>query len=185
MKRLIPGIIVVVSLVIYAAVSSFTDGSGTSPQRDAGQQALAQVEEGIQNGNLAPDFSLETLSGEKTNLSDYRGKVVFLNFWATWCPPCKAEMPHMQDFYEENSEEVEIVAVNLTSNDSVDSVEEFVKEYDVTFPVLLDVEGEQAEKFATITIPTTYIIDRNGIIKQRLVGPMSKDKMEELVSSVQ
>ncbi|WP_377891481.1 redoxin domain-containing protein [Alkalihalobacillus sp. R86527] len=184
MKRLIPGMVVVACLAIYAVVSIFIDHPVTKPQKDTSQEVSAQVEEGIQNGNLAPDFSLETLSGDKVKLSDYRGKVVFLNFWATWCPPCKAEMPHMQDFYEENSDQVEIVAVNITSNDSVASVEEFVKQYHLTFPVLLDLEGEQSEKFATITIPTTYIIDKNGIIKQRLVGPMSKDSMEELVSSV-
>lgn len=185
MKRLIPGVVVVSCLAIYAVLSIFTNDTVAKPKNEASQEVSGQVEEGIQNGDLAPDFSLETLAGEKVNLSDYRGKVIFLNFWATWCPPCKAEMPHMQSFYDEYSDQAEILAVNITSDDSVGAVEKFRKQYNITFPILLDVEGEQSEKFATITIPTTYLIDENGIIKQRLVGPMSEDSMKELVSSVE
>lgn len=186
MKRALLGIIVVSCLVIYAAASVLTDDTAGTPEEEDSQHVSAKVEEGIKEGDLAPDFTLQTLSGEEVKLSDYRGKPVFLNFWATWCPPCKAEMPHMQEFYEENQSQAEVLAVNLTSNESsINTVEKFAEQYNITFPILLDINGEQAEKFATITIPTTYIIDKNGIIKQRKVGPMSKEGMKELVSSLQ
>jgi peroxiredoxin len=137
----------------------------------------------LREGAEAPDFELTTLQGETVKLSDYRGKQkVILNFWATWCPPCKAEMPHMQKFYEENKDKgVEILAVNLTNMDKgVEDVKTFVKEYGLTFPIPLDEEGTAGTTYQAFTIPTSYILDENGVITKKIVGPMDEKMMKEL-----
>ncbi|RJS62405.1 redoxin domain-containing protein [Bacillus sp. PK3_68] len=141
----------------------------------------------VQEGKPAPDFELTTLAGKKVKLSDYQGKKVILNFWATWCPPCKAEMPHMQNFYEENKDkDVEIVAVNLTSVDKGRSeIEGFVKEYGLTFDIPLDEKGTIGTQYQAFTIPTSYVIDSNGVITQKIIGPMDENMMADLTKSIQ
>lgn len=136
----------------------------------------------LREGAEAPDFELTTLDGKPVKLSDYRGKKVILNFWATWCPPCKAEMPHMQNFYEENKDQnVEILAVNLTNMDKGrDDIEAFVKEYGLTFPIPLDEEGNAGTTYQAFTIPTSYILDEKGIITKKIVGPMDENMMKDL-----
>lgn len=136
----------------------------------------------LREGAEAPDFELNTLDGKSVKLSDYRGKKVILNFWATWCPPCKAEMPHMQNFYVENKDKgVEILAVNLTNMDKgVDEVQNFVKEYGLTFTIPLDDEGAAGTTYQAFTIPTSYILDENGIITKKIVGPMDENMMKKL-----
>ncbi len=144
---------------------------------------LSEVEE----GKMAPDFELVTLNGETVKLSDYRGKKVILNFWATWCPPCKAEMPHMQNFYEQNKDNgIEIVAVNLTKMDKGRmKIDKFVKEYGLTFDIPLDEEGDIGMQYQAFTIPTSYIIDTNGKIASKIVGPMDEPTMENLTNKVE
>jgi peroxiredoxin len=145
-----------------------------------------KIKIGVQEGNKAPDFQLKTIDGKGMKLSDLKGKKVILNFWATWCPPCKAEMPHMQDFYEEQSKNnVEILAINLTrSEKNPGTVRQFVKDNRLTFPVLLDQEGEIGDIYQAITIPTSYVIDSKGIIRKKIIGPMDKNMMVELVKNV-
>ncbi|EGL82749.1 alkyl hydroperoxide reductase/ Thiol specific antioxidant/ Mal allergen [Caldalkalibacillus thermarum TA2.A1] len=141
---------------------------------------------GLGKGEVAPDFELVTLSGEKIALSDLRGKKVILNIWASWCPPCRAEMPDMQKFYERYQEEVEILAVNLTESEaSLENVEQFVEKYELTFPVLLDEKSEVAAMYQAFTIPTSYFIDSKGIIQQKIVGPMSYDWMKEAANAME
>ncbi|WP_391559912.1 peroxiredoxin family protein [Robertmurraya sp.] len=140
----------------------------------------------VQEGKLAPDFELTTLEGKTANLSDYKGKKVILNFWATWCPPCKAEMPHMQNFYENNKDNgIEVLTVNLTNMEkSKSDIEKFVKDYSLSFAVLLDEEGTIGMQYQAFTIPTSYIIDSNGIISKEIVGPMDEDMMISLTEGI-
>ncbi|WP_240345784.1 peroxiredoxin family protein [Parageobacillus toebii] len=142
---------------------------------------------GTNVGEVAPDFELLSIMGNKVKLSDLRGNTVILNFWATWCPPCKAEIPEMQKFYENNkNNNVEILAVNLTNSESSpDAVKNFVREKGMTFNILLDKQGEIGNLYGVITIPTSYIIDKNGIIRGKYVGPMSYETMDRFISSIQ
>lgn len=144
------------------------------------------IEIGIQEGNRAPNFQLKNLEGDEVALNDLKGKKVILNLWATWCPPCKAEMPHMQEFYQEQKgKDVEILAVNLTTAEkNPNGVGQFVKDYGLTFPVVLDTAGAVGDAYQAFTIPTSYFIDRNGIIQKRIVGPMDKGMMTELINSI-
>ena len=141
----------------------------------------------VQEGKPAPDFELATLDGDTFKLSDYKGKKVILNFWATWCPPCKAEMPHMQKFYEENSDKgIEVIAVNLTNMDNgIPDIEEFVAEYGLTFSIPLDEEGTIGMQYQAFTIPTSYILDSDGIITKKIVGPMDEEMMKNLTQDIQ
>jgi peroxiredoxin len=137
-------------------------------------------------GNPAPDFTLSTLEGEPVKLSDYKGKKVILNFWATWCPPCKAEMPHMQNFYEQNKDNgIEIVAVNLTNLDNgKNAIENFAKDNQLTFSIPLDEKGTIGMQYQAFTIPTSYIIDSTGVITKKIVGPMDESMMANLTKDI-
>ncbi len=118
----------------------------------------------------APEFSLPTLSGKSVRLSDLRGKVVLLNFWATWCVPCRTEMPAIEELYQRQKDRgLEVVAVNLDKL-STAGVEAFVKEVAVTFPVVLDPSWSTALAYRVLGLPTTYLIDRAGNVVVREVG---------------
>ncbi|WP_299090718.1 TlpA disulfide reductase family protein [uncultured Metabacillus sp.] len=142
----------------------------------------SNVKVGVTEGNAAPDFELTTLDGEKVSLSSLQGKKVILNFWATWCPPCRSEMPDMEKIHNEFNEDVVIAAVNLTSSEkNVETVESFVKELNLSFPVLLDKKGEINKQFEVLSYPTSYIIDEKGVITSKFVGAMTYDQMKDLL----
>jgi thiol-disulfide isomerase/thioredoxin len=129
-----------------------------------------------QAGFLAPGFRLAALDGQEIALDELRGKVVLVNVWATWCPPCRAEMPAMQQVYETYREEgFEILAINATAQDTLSSLRPFVGEYDLTFPILLDPKGEATRLYRVRSLPTSFFIGRDGIISEVVVGgPMDE-----------
>lgn len=136
---------------------------------------------GLRVGEKAPDFELKTLDGKTVKLSDYRGKKVILNFWATWCPPCKAEMPDIQKYYNEADDNVEILAVNI---DPQYDVKKFVRDANVTFPVLLDSKDEVNTLYKILTIPTTYFIDGEGIIRSKHLSVMTTEIIREHIKNM-
>jgi peroxiredoxin len=140
------------------------------------EDAQSGSKTGLEVGNTPPDFKLNTLSGETVKLSDYKGKKVMLNFWATWCPPCKAEMPEMQKFYETNKDKVEILAVNI---DTQNDVKGFVENAGLTFPILLDEKNEVNKDYQIVSIPTTFFINEKGVITQKFIGQMKLEDMEK------
>lgn len=190
MKKKIFGLVllaVLVAIVIGNMVNNNIDKEDSMENEQLGiDMTGVAAKEGLNKGDAAPDFELTTLAGEKVKLSDYKGKKVVLNFWATWCHPCRAEMPHMQNYYEDHAEEknVEILAVNLTYGDSVDKVEEFVADYGLTFPIPMDEEGDIGEMFEVITIPSSYIIDSSGKIQNKIQGPMDDQMLVDLLTSI-
>jgi len=117
----------------------------------------------------ATDFTLQTLDGKKVTLASYKGKLVFLSFWATWCGPCKQELPSIQALYEKlKGKGFTVVAVDLAEGGK--TVNEFVKANGMTFPVLLDTDGKVGGTYEARSIPTNYLLDRNGKILARIVG---------------
>ncbi|MBX9973732.1 peroxiredoxin [Cytobacillus firmus] len=136
---------------------------------------------GLGIGLKAPDFELKNLQGETVKLSDYRGKKVMLNFWATWCPPCKAEMPDIQKFYTQKGNEVVILAVNI---DPQADVAGFAEEMRVNFPILLDVNEKASNAYQIITIPTTFFIDEEGIIRNKYLSAMSLEIMNQYIDEM-
>ncbi len=128
-----------------------------------------------QAGFPAPDFELPTLDGGTARLSDLRGKGVILNFWATWCPPCRFEMPALQRVYQENQDRIVVVGLNLTASDDINAVRAFIQEMGLTFPIWLDVEGEVADMYNLVALPTTFFIDAQGTICEVVLGgPMAE-----------
>ncbi|SER89832.1 Peroxiredoxin [Gracilibacillus ureilyticus] len=133
---------------------------------------------GLDIGDKAPDFELQSMGGEFIQLSDFKGKKVMLNFWATWCPPCREEMPEMEQFYQNTN--IEILAINLVETEtSYQVIENFRQENELTFPVLLDNGNKAADIYRIVPIPATYLIDSNGIIQFRTYGPLTFDRMME------
>jgi len=148
------------------------------------QETLIQKDiVGLEIGNTAPDFKLATLDGGEAALSDYLGSPVMLNFWATWCPPCRAEMPDMERFYQDT--EIEVLAVNLLEAErTIDDVDQFVDEYELTFPILLDEIIEVAMIYEIQPIPTTFMIDSEGTIQFKSIGPLTYDQMIEVLDNI-
>jgi len=124
----------------------------------------------IKSGLPAPNFTFPGLDGKMVSLSDHRGKVVLLNIWATWCPPCVEEMPSIQRLYEElGGEDFEILAVSI-DNSGAKVVAPFMKKYKLSFPALLNPEGTVQTLYGTTGVPESFIIDKEGILVQKVIG---------------
>jgi peroxiredoxin len=133
-----------------------------------------------------PDFTLPTLDGGSITLSHLKGKVVLINFWTTWCPPCREEMPSLERLYRHfKYEDFTLLAVDIMENP--ETVKRFARDYNLSFPILLDKQGEVSAKYAANAIPTTYIIDKQGKAVGKAIGPRkwdadhAKELIEELL----
>lgn len=144
----------------------------------------AERDERPEEGFQAPDFTLDTLEGKTVTLSKNGGKPSLVNLWASWCPPCKEEMPHLQKAYEEYGDQVNFHMVNLTSQDSRDKMVEYVKGEEFTFPVLLDPKGEVGEQYMAFSIPQTYIVDEQGQVIRKITGAMTEEQLEEIMKEL-
>lgn len=138
-----------------------------------------------QVGGPAPSLEAETLKGEKVSLSDYRGKVVLLTFWATWCEPCKKEMPEIQAAYEKHKEDgLVVLAVNF--GEKLDTASSFAHHGKLTFPILLDRRVNIAERFGVVSLPVTFFIDPEGIIRERVFGgTLTAEGIEQTFRQIQ
>jgi peroxiredoxin len=126
---------------------------------------IIQFDEGVE----APDFTLNNLAGKEVGLKDYRGKIVFLNFWATWCGPCREEMPSMEKLHN-NFSDKDIVILAVDMQESAKKVIAFKEELKLSFPILLDSSGSVSRSYAVRAIPTTYFVDREGYILGAALG---------------
>lgn len=134
-------------------------------------------------GQQAPDLTLKRLDGQEMRLSDLRGKVVMLNFWATNCPPCRNEMPAMEAVYKELAAQgAVIVAVNQM--EGADTVQRFVDSFGLTFTIALDQDGSAGQVYGAHYYPTTYVIDRDGIVRFKAVGEMKEQVIREYFTSL-
>jgi len=150
------------------------------------EEALARVDRppAPQAGFAAPDFTLETRDGETISLSDLRGQAVLLNFWATWCPPCRAEMPAIQSVYERYRDQgFTVLAVDVGEGDA--QVGAFVDEQGLTFPILMDRDANVSHRYQVRAMPSTFFIDPSGVIREvTLGGPMTEAFIESQVTSL-
>ncbi|WP_210608184.1 peroxiredoxin family protein [Priestia flexa] len=189
----------VIAIFLLVGFAGFAAWQALAPKDDEGEKlssyADLNIKEeqaevtngepyGLEPGDQAPPFTLKDTEGKSVQLSDFKGKKVILNFWATWCPPCKEEMPAMQQFHDKSGKEVHILAVNLTSSEgSKQSVSNFLNENKLSFHVLLDEKDEVATKaYRVMTIPTSYFINEKGEIVKRINGPMTLQQMETFAS---
>lgn len=121
-------------------------------------------------GYLAPDFTLPELNKGSVTLSDYRGKIVFINFWATWCPTCDEEMASMEKLYQQfKDKDFEMLTINIDKERDI--VEQYLKKNNLTFPVLLDPKNVTGKHYQTTGVPETFILDKSGVIVSKVIGP--------------
>lgn len=166
-----------VLLIGFAWIVMSADKSGAST---AGQVPAPQ------QGFLAPDFELPTSSGEPTKLSDLRGQAVLVNLWATWCPPCRAEMQSIEKMYQEYKDQgFTVLAVNMTYQDDSSAVMPFVSEQGLTFPILFDETGKMANAYQLRSLPSSYFIHRDGTINEVVIGgPMSEALLRTRIEDI-
>ncbi|MBE9531507.1 MAG: TlpA family protein disulfide reductase [Proteobacteria bacterium] len=158
--KIIVAVFVVIAVAVVIGIVVYGGKQGFTPT-NAGSSSL--------------DFTLPDLEGKQVNFSEYKGKVIFLNFWATWCEPCKEEMPSMQILYDTfKRRDFVVVAVSVDSG-KVGVVKEFVDDHKLTFPVLHDRRGKVKESYKTTGVPETFIIDQNGIIAEKVWGTRNWD----------
>lgn len=136
---------------------------------------------GLEVGMQAPDFVLADLTGKELHLSQFRGKGVILNFWSTWCKPCRAELPTMESFYQENhhGNGIEILAVSI-NRDRDNTVKDYVERLGLSFPVLLDFQKKVAKLYRVFLVPTSFLIDRRGVIMKKYFGEIDLQPKELL-----
>ncbi len=131
----------------------------------------------------SPELNLKDLSGKPVSLTDYRGSVVLVNLWATWCPPCREEMPTLQAFYEKYKDDG-FVLIAIDQEETLEVVQPFVDEFGLTFPVWLDEEYEAERLFKTMNLPSSYVIDRDGTVRLTWIGGISKRNLEKFVPDI-
>ena len=166
---------------------SIDEGQTTTPEQtangDSGEDTPAAVEIGPQVGKLAPDFTFTESGGKSTSLSDLRGNWVMLNFWATWCGPCKYEMPLIHNLAQDQDRVEEgLVLLTVNSGESADRVRQFLIENEFSFPVLLDIHNAISQAYNVHGIPTTFFIGQDGIINEIKIGAfMNAGELEEVL----
>ena len=167
--------IVLVAGLVWTFVGADQSGSSTAGEIPAPRQ-----------GFLAPDFTLETTTGDSITLSELRGQAVLVNLWATWCPPCRAEMPAIQKLYNEYKDQGFVVlGVDMIYQDDASAVQSFIQEKGLTFPILMDETGQVAQKYALRSLPSSFFIDRAGVIQEVVIGgPMSEALLRTRIESI-
>ncbi|MBI3753715.1 MAG: TlpA family protein disulfide reductase [Deltaproteobacteria bacterium] len=162
--------------VFCIAFSGYPVNSGAAEKDFWADMGVARI--GGKKPVSAPDFTLNTLDGKKVSLKDFRGKVVFLNFWATWCPPCTFEMPSIESLHRKFKDKG-LVVVAVNSEEGAKKVNNFIKKKGYTFLVLLDTDGSVAnDSYKAIGFPTTYLIDRRGLAIGKAEGAREWDSKE-------
>ena len=159
---------VVVVTGILAAPGCTPSAQDTTRGRQPGPLVPTDLTPAPEAGRLAPDFTLTDLEGNRFTLSDYRGKVVFINFWATWCPACRAEMPEIEA----------VVVVGVDIMETEDTVRQFVEQGGYSWTFVIDTTGEVSNNYEVTAIPTSFFIDREGVIRAVKIGSMTKRAME-------
>lgn len=184
----------VILLLVAGAIFMNTDKEKeTSPPPEntaqidrpvADEPATQTKSEPLQEGATAIDFELETRTGDTLRLYNNDGKPTLINFWASWCPPCKKEMPDIQKAYENYGEEVNFFMVNLTFNDNLEKMNEYIEENEFTFPVLLDKTGDVMKDYGVMVIPTTYFVDADNVITHKVMGPMTTEQIQTIIDVI-
>ncbi|MDU6249051.1 MAG: redoxin family protein, partial [Paeniclostridium sordellii] len=172
-------------MLVHGSINKLEHSSMQNNRKSESNQSSNNKEEKTK----ALDFTLYDQYGKEHKLSEYKGKTIFLNLWATWCPPCRDEMPYIEELYKEynkNTDEVIILGVaspNLGQEGDAKHVKDFLKQEGYTFPVLLDEGGSLVYQYGISSFPSTFIIDKDGYITQYVPGGMDKDTMKYLINS--
>ena len=132
----------------------------------------------------APDFNLKDQYGVTHSLENYKGKVIFLNFWATWCPPCKKEMPDIENIYKEYGENKKDVVILGVNSEKENEVKKFLKDKGYTFPTVIDENSEVMRKYFIQAFPTSFVIDKEGNVYGYVMGGLTKEQIKQVIEEV-
>jgi thiol-disulfide isomerase/thioredoxin len=178
MNSKVKGILAVVGFVVFMLVVSlgyqFLTANFSNSNKDVDQNISGQV---------AKDFTVIDVDGKEVSLSDFKGKPVVVNFWASWCPPCKEEMPYFNEVYKELGDEVQFMMVDLVdgSRETVATAKAFIKDNGYEFPIFFDTDQDAAIAYGVYSIPTSIFIDAEGRVVKAITGTMTKaDLLEEI-----
>ena len=136
------------------------------------------------NSAKAPDFNLKDQYGVVHSLENYKGKVMFLNFWATWCPPCKKEMPDIENIYKEYGENKKDVVILGVNSEKENEVKKFLKDKGYTFPTVIDENSEVMRKYFIQAFPTSFVIDKEGNVYGYVMGGLTKEQIKQVIEEV-
>ncbi|MFC4767402.1 TlpA family protein disulfide reductase [Effusibacillus consociatus] len=161
-------------------VEKVTNSSSDSQNKEQQPQVASLPRPGYN----APDFTLTDLNGQQVKLSELKGKKILINFWASWCPPCKAEMPDLVEMSQKYKDQIAFYGVNLTVTDNEEDAKNFVREYKIQFPTLMDRDGRVGKQYQVMAIPVTITIDENGMIVDRRDGQLSKAGMAGIIGKL-
>lgn len=165
--------LIVVAALVLAGLGTYGERWGLREIASDGSASVGRV------GEPAPAFTARTLDGSTASLEEFRGRVVVVNFWATWCGPCRVEMPEFERYQAQMGGQVAILGVNLQEPPSL--IEPFVRQYGLTFPILLDESGTIASLYRVTGLPMSVILDRSGIVRERVIGAMTQEVLTRRV----
>lgn len=175
--KALPLILIGLGIVLIAAAAFFILGDVSPPKNDFSTVPV-KVE------YRAPELTLSDTQGISHSLTDYRGQVVLINLWATWCIPCTKEMPTLQAFYNEYKDH-EFVVIAINDGEPAADVLQFVKDYDLSFPIWLDPTYQATEEaFKTMNLPSSFVIDRDGTVRWMWVGGINREMLEKHIASL-
>lgn len=167
--------------------SQAAENETDSEETEDSQTSSEETDSGENAAETAPDFTMTDASGEEVKLSDFFGKPVILNFWASWCGPCKSEMPHFEDAYQKYGEDINFVIVNLTdgARETVEAASDFIEEQGYTFPLYFDTNTEGAVTYGTYSIPVTYFIGADGVPVAQANGALDAETLQKGLDMIQ
>lgn len=177
-KKIVWMVLIGFGLLLIGTASLFSKMQPTTNKSSAVSQYSIIP---LQVNYPAPEISLTDLSSREVNLMDFQDKIVLVNNWATWCPPCKAEMPTLEAYYQTHKEEGFLI-IAIESGESLAEVTDFVERYALSFPVWIDIDGIALDAFSNWNLPSSYVIDRSGMIRLTWTGEISRDMLEKHVT---
>ena len=167
--------------------SQAAENETESEETEDSQTSSEETDSGENAAETAPDFTMTNASGEEVKLSDFFGKPVVLNFWASWCGPCKSEMPHFEDAYQKYGEDINFVIVNLTdgARETVENASDFIEEQGYTFPLYFDTNTDGAMTYGTYSITVTYFIGADGVPVAQANGALDAATLQKGLDMIQ
>ncbi len=173
---------VLLLLVILVAVTVANNHNVSGEERGSAQEAIVSTEEAPRVGYMAPAFALQSIDGKTSyEVGGKRDKLLFLNFWASWCGPCQAEAPDLVKLYGKYKDSLDMYSVNVTSNDTIQKAQQFVDQYSLVNPILMDVKGDIFQKYNGMAFPTNLLIDRNGGVRHVFIGMRPVKDIEKAI----
>ncbi|WP_286926691.1 MULTISPECIES: TlpA family protein disulfide reductase [Lysinibacillus] len=173
-----------IGLVVSLTVVVFLIGIALKDEVFKEELKPSMIELANGSKKIVYDTKLMNFDKTLTTFEKYKGKVLIVNFWASWCGPCQDEVPDLKAFYNQKGDNVELLAINATANDSYNNVLKFLENYKLNFPIFLDGDGTLQKSFEVINYPTTFIFDAEGALKYTIKGQINQQELKKIISEI-